>query len=132
VVTPPPWIEEGFDGSRKLLDEGARPLRTIRAFLVQLGLAPPGHERGEREGGERERGERERGGRSTPLPHPSRGLSSSETAVLRATSSAPLHLDEIASRAALAVEAVAAALLTLALENVVVEGPPGFFRRRDG
>ena len=30
-----------------------------------------------------------------------------------------------------AAQAAAAALLTLVLENVVVEGPAGFFRRRD-
>jgi hypothetical protein len=44
----------------------------------------------------------------------------------------PLHLDEIAARASSSAQSASAALLTLALENVVVEGPPGFFRRRDG
>jgi predicted Rossmann fold nucleotide-binding protein DprA/Smf involved in DNA uptake len=42
----------------------------------------------------------------------------------------PLHPDAIASRAGETGQATAAALLTLALEDVVVEGPPGFFRRR--
>jgi DNA processing protein len=58
-------------------------------------------------------------------------LSDEETAVFGATSAAPLHLDEIALRAHASVHVASAALLTLALENVVVEGPPGFFRRRD-
>jgi len=43
---------------------------------------------------------------------------------------APLHPDAIASLAGETGQATAAALLTLALEDVVVEGPPGFFRRR--
>jgi DNA processing protein len=47
-------------------------------------------------------------------------------------SNQPLHLDHVAQRAGLPAQAAAAALLTLSLENVVVEGPPGFFRRRDG
>ena len=52
-----------------------------------------------------------------------------EIGVYRVTSTAPLHLDEIALRASMPVATVAPTLLTLALENVVVEGPPGFFRR---
>jgi DNA processing protein len=106
VVPTPPWTK-GFEGSLKLLDEGAHPLRSTAAFLAALGLA------------------------QAPPAQPSRPLSESETAILRATSSTPLHLDEIASRAGAAAQAAAAALLTLALENVVVEGPPGFYRRRD-
>jgi hypothetical protein len=35
----------------------------------------------------------------------------------------------IAAKAGLDASAVGVALLTLALENVVVEDPPGFFRR---
>jgi DNA processing protein len=111
VVPAPPWMEKGFEGSWQLIEEGARPLRSVSAFLAALGLA---------------------GGDARPLPEPSRPLSDSETAVLCATSSTPLHLDEIAARAGAPAEAVSPALLTLALENVVVEGPPGFFRRRDG
>jgi DNA processing protein len=49
--------------------------------------------------------------------------------VFRATSAVPLHVDEIASRTGLSMSTVAPSLLTLALENVVVEGPAGFFRR---
>jgi len=109
VVPVPPWFGPGFDGSRFLLENGGRALHTIDALLVSLGVK----------------------GVEPPPPAPPRPLSASEAAVFQATSTAPLHLDEIASRAQCPAGAVGAALLTLALENVVVEGPPGFFRRPD-
>jgi DNA processing protein len=118
VVPTPPWTR-GFDGSHQLLDEGARPLTSIDLLLRSLG-APPSQ---------------------PPIPRPRAPvvdlgpaelpLSQTESTVLDATSSAPRHLDEIALRAHASVHAASAALLTLALENVVVEGPPGFFRRRN-
>jgi DNA processing protein len=105
VVPPPTWMDKSFDGSRMLLDKGARPLLFEDAMFASAGLV---------------------------TASPSRRLSSCEVSVLQATSTVPLHLDEIASRANASAQAVAAALLTLALENVVVEGPPGFYCRRDG
>jgi DNA processing protein len=111
VIPTPPWLD-GFRGSRLLLERGgARPLLFVDAFIASLG-AP---------------------GRPRPPAHalPARPLNQSEAAALKATSATPLHLDEIASRAALSAQAAGAALLTLSLENVVVEGPPGFFTRRD-
>jgi predicted Rossmann fold nucleotide-binding protein DprA/Smf involved in DNA uptake len=42
------------------------------------------------------------------------------------------HIDEIAAKSGLCMSALATALLTLALEDVVVEGPDGFFRRTMG
>jgi len=112
VIPTPPWLD-GFRGSRLLLDRGgARPLLFVDAFLASLGARP----------------RRKPPDRVVP---PARPLNQSEAAALGATSSAPLHLDEIASRAALSAQAAASALLTLSLENVVVEGPPGFFTRRD-
>ncbi len=111
VVPASPWLE-GFDGSLELLDQGgARPLVRVETLLASLGLAPASSP----------------GPRAVPLE----SLKPSEAATLNATSTVPLHLDEIASRAALSAQAVASALLTLSLENVVVEGPPGFFARRD-
>ncbi len=112
VVPPPPWLGAAFDGSRRLLDEGALPLHSASALLSSLGL-------------------RSSGPSAAPRP-PSRPFTPDETAVLAAlsrTSGSPaLHLDEIASRAQSPAPAVTGALLTLALEDVVVEGPPGFFR----
>jgi len=58
-------------------------------------------------------------------------FSASKFSVLRALSTAPLHLDVIVARGGQGASATSAALLTLALEDVVVEGRPGFFRRRD-
>jgi DNA processing protein len=108
VVPPSPWLGPAFDGSRRLLDEGARPLQSVDELLRSLSLVSA----------------------ASPAARkaPCRPLSESETAVLAATSGVPLHLDEIASRAHSPAPAVTAALLTLALEDVVVEGPPGFFR----
>ncbi len=62
-------------------------------------------------------------------PGPSRGAETAdEKAIRSAMSRQPMHLDAIASRARLPVGATVTALLTLALEDVVVEGPDGFFR----
>jgi DNA processing protein len=116
VVPVPPWAPwpERFRGSHRLLDEGARPLTAIDVLLRSLGLAAADTT--------------DRGG-----PHPmlTRALSADESAVLAIGSSVPLHTDAIAARAGLSPQATAFALLTLALEDVVVEGPPGFFRRQD-
>jgi DNA processing protein len=108
VVPAPPWLD-AFRGSRMLLDRGARPLLFVEGFLGSLGLVP-----------------------AARLPESVRPLEPSEAAALKGISTVPLHLDEIASRASLPAHSTAAALLTLTLENVVVEGPPGFFRRREG
>jgi DNA processing protein len=108
VVPAPPWLD-AFRGSRMLLDRGARPLLFVEGFLASLGLA--------------------HGARPS---EPIRPLEPSEAAALQGISTVPLHLDEIAARARLPAHSAAAALLTLTLENVVVEGPPGFFRRREG
>lgn len=103
VVPLSPWRDAaGFEGSLRLLDQGARPLTSVATLLSSLALT-----------------------KASP-----RTSHLEDCAVLRATSSAPLHLDEIASRSGSSAQAASAALLTLALENVVVEGPPGFFRRR--
>jgi DNA processing protein len=116
VVPAPPWAA-GFEGSRRLLDQGVRPLTNVASFMRTL--EPAGDRPDER-----------------PSPNAldssaSVPLDPIQSAILRATSSVPIHLDEVAANAHVAVQAAAAALLTLALEAVVVEGPPGFFRRRD-
>jgi DNA processing protein len=107
VVPAPPWLR-GFEGSRLLLDAGARPLTSEKCLLRTLELGSEGASRRER--------------------HPST-KDPFRSAVLSAVDDAPLHLEEIATRTHLTVQATAVALLTLALEAVVVEGPPGFFRR---
>ena len=111
VPVPPwqPWSGPDFDfaGSRQLLSEGARLLLSTESFLASLGL----------------------GLASPPPPRHARALTETEQAIVSATSAEPSHLDAIVERAHLSTQAVSSALLTLALENVVVEGPPGFFRR---
>jgi predicted Rossmann fold nucleotide-binding protein DprA/Smf involved in DNA uptake len=100
---------EEFAGSRQLLEAGALPLTSIDVLLSSLAL------------------DGRHGGQAIAS---GRILSDNESIVLSALSNAPLHLDFVAVRAQRAAHETAAALLTLALENVVVEGPPGFFRRR--
>jgi DNA processing protein len=110
VVPAAPWSGKAFKGSLELLASGkARPLTSVEGFVQSV----------------RRCGTRPR----QALP---RTLSTEESAIFAATSSGASHLDEIAARAHASAQAASAALLTLALENVVVEGPPGFFRRRDG
>ncbi len=122
VAPASPWLGDGFEGSHELLHAKALPLTSSAILLRSLGLTTAG-------ASARTPGPEGRSAAGTML----RPLSQDEAAVLTVTSSAhPLHLDEIALRAGARAQAVSAALLTLALENVVVEGPPGFFRRRDG
>jgi DNA processing protein len=111
VVPAPPWLD-GFDGSRQLLEAGARPLTRVEVLMRTLGLDAAEADLAPSAGPTRQ----------DPI----------QSAVLGAITATPLHLDEIARRAHLTVQVASVALLTLSLEAVVVEGPPGFFRRRDG
>jgi DNA processing protein len=118
VVSVPPWLDEqGFEGSHQLMqDGGTRHLTSTRRFLESLGLS--------------------RGpaalSQAAPLKRPLSVDESAVMAVLARPRGEPLHLDEITALAACSPQTARAVLLTLALENVVVEGPPGCFRRRDG
>jgi DNA processing protein len=107
VVPAAPWMA-GFEGSRLELERGARPLTSIKKLLTDLGLsetAPP------------------------PRPAPSMPLTKDERAVLGCLTTTPKHLDEIVVESRLSTQAASTALLTLALEDVVVESPQGLFRR---
>lgn len=115
VVPAPPWRQRGFEGTHALVDgiEGTRPgthpirpLTSVERFVAAMGLP-------------------------VRAAATARARSGSEAAVFDATSTVPLHLDEIAARSHCAPGTASAVLLTLALEDVVVEDPPGFFRRRD-
>ncbi len=109
VVPAPPWEpwDEQFKGSLGELARGTRPLTSIESFLETLRLRPrPSH---------------------TPRA-PARRGTEAENRVLQALSSAPKHRDEVAAAVGLDAPTVSTALLTLALEDVVVEGPGGFFR----
>ena len=118
VVPAAPWMAT-FRGSVQLLDHGARPLTSSAALLESLGLSAPAIATG---GGP--------GASSAQAAVDAARFSPHEFRVLSAISDKPLHTDAIAVRAGETSRATTAALLTLALEDVVVEGPPGFFRRR--
>jgi DNA processing protein len=106
VVPAFPWAVD-FEGSLRLLDEGARPLTSIPSFLTAIGIEPPG------------------AATEDPLPM----LPPETQAVFEAVQAKPAHVDLIAAASGQTAQVAIATLLTLALENVVVEGPPGFFRR---
>jgi DNA processing protein len=65
-------------------------------------------------------------------PRPPSGLTPDEKSAFAALCHEPRHLDQIASRAGLSAASTATALLTLALKDVVVEGPDGLFRLEIG
>jgi DNA processing protein len=109
VVPAAPWMGKDFAGSRQLLGEGARPLVAIDAFLAAMAL------------------DGQVATRSVEPSVPSR--SPEAAAVLEAVQAGPTHVDAIAHESGQTAQVAAVVLLTLALENVVVEGPPGFFRR---
>jgi DNA processing protein len=115
IVGAAPW-SVGFDGSRHLLELGAAPVFSVRGLLVDLGLVP--------------RGERDpRPHRCYPTRRATPALTATEKAVFEAVGTEPIHVDEIVARSTTPISAVTTALLTLALENILVEGPSGFFRR---
>jgi DNA processing protein len=138
VVPAPPWSPE-FVGSCRLLDEGAHALTSIERFIESLGLS---RNASGSTGAISSRGGDEYAPRTSvganaecDASSPRDGdlccaRSSHEIAILETVSSLALHVDDISERTGLGVSTVAPTLLTLALENVVVEGPAGFFRRR--
>jgi DNA processing protein len=122
VVPVAPWTHR-FGGSRELLADGARPLTSSHLLLRSLGLSASGN---------RAQGAVPPGASmTTQQTEPRLSISEHEFRVLGAISTAPRHADAISTSAGMSPQATTAALLTLALENVVVEGPPGFFRRRE-
>ena len=145
AVAAPPW-EARFTGCLSEIDRGAHVLTSIDAFLVAIGLARPAKARrtasGVRPAAPALPGidlslESSRGS-PAPLeaaaearPDPARWIPDDPDtrALLEATSTEAKHVDEIAAIARVCTGAAQTALLTLALENVVVEGPEGFYRR---
>lgn len=115
----PVWAVPGvpgdpaFEGCQLELDAGARPLVRLEDFFAALGL---------REG--------QQALGLPPLPaRPARAWSAAESALLKCLAAAPRHIDEILNESGVYAGPGRAALLTLALEAVVVEGPAGWFRR---
>jgi DNA processing protein len=113
AVAGPPW-DPRFAGCRRAIDQGARVVTSARGLLGALGLSA---------------GDTAGDAGPSQLPLPGLNLSTAERALAEACSAQPRHIDEIASDARVCTRDAATGLLTLALENVVVEGPEGFFRR---
>ncbi len=65
-----------------------------------------------------------------PPSEPLRRASSAEKTLLRLLDGTARHVDELVDRTRLPIGRVTSALLTLALDDVVVEGPSGHFRRK--
>jgi DNA processing protein len=123
VVQPAAW-SEGFDGSRSLLRGGkAKALESMDELRLMLGLPPL------------VRGTEDPGSTDPKDPKLSKAqlaldLSEPQVHLLEKVTQSPQHVDEIAHSAGVRPRRAATLLLTLALENVVVEGPSGFFRRQ--
>jgi DNA processing protein len=114
AVPGPPW-DPRFTGCRAAIDAGARVVTSIKGLLRVLGLPrdPLG---------------------AAPPPPPSRPRAPAiddpiGKAIFAACAGGPQHIDKIAENAGLCVSEAQTRLLTLALENVLVEGPEGFYRR---
>ncbi|WP_394827600.1 DNA-processing protein DprA [Pendulispora albinea] len=139
VVAPPAWSER-FAGSLALVDLGARVLTRGSELLCALGVVPRVTPR---KADIQPRRPRASGPPRKEAQHTDRldgclvsnksfvGTDGAQ-AVFQVAESMPLHIDELTERTRLPAATVSTALLTLALENVLVEGPNGFFRRAEG
>jgi DNA processing protein len=108
VVPGTPW-QKNFMGSLLEINLGARPLLSDTQFLTAVfGYAVVAN-----------------AGKNQPIVN----RSPEETALLEAATERPEHVDELCELAGLSPPSAATALLTLALEHVLVEGPPGYYRR---
>lgn len=102
---PGPIDTPSCAGSNGLLAEGARPLVSIERFVAEAGLSsPPAAE---------------------DAPGPS---SESELRLLEGLRAGPAHVDELASRAGLAIPIALALLVELELRGAVEQMPGLFFR----
>ncbi len=122
VVPQAPWTSLGFEGSLGELERGARPLITTSKLLESVDLSSTGtlpllfH-----------------AGPGSPSPEPRAPLPEvlfpELSRLLEALDPQPRHRDELAESLGMSVAELSSALLTLTLENVVEEGPLGFFSR---
>ena len=109
AVPGPPWLGATMRGCAQLIDAGhARPLWRTDELLRDAPGAP-----------------------GAPLTdeNPPAQLPLEATAVLRTLGESAMHLDEIVEQSGITAGTVAVQLLTLAGLGVVLEHPPGWFRR---
>jgi DNA processing protein len=132
AMTAAPWMTS-FCGSSSEIELGrARPLCTTRQLLRALGLGEPVEAPQlplpfEKSGRARASA---RISAAPPRPPDTTSWSADEKIVFSSLWADPMHMDQIVEATGLAVPPISTALLTLALKDVVVEGPNGFFRRR--
>lgn len=120
-----PWARGRFGGTLAALEEGlARPIYSVAHLLRELDLTTD-----EVSASPRRRAipRRRPVARLTATPDPS--WTSDEKLVFSSLSDQAQHRDALARKSGLGIQAIATALLTLSLKDVVVEGPDGFFRR---
>ncbi len=118
VVAGSPWASTGFEGGAAFLaasraDPNVLALTSTKLFLNSLGGSTVALSDAQ----------------SLRWVTTLAALTGAEKAMAEAVSREPKHADELAAAAGLSAGAAATALLTLALEDVVVEGPGGFYRR---
>ena len=133
VVTSRPWDWE-FQGSRKLIMEGATPLHSHDQLFRDLGLPVP-IIRDHMPQLPAIRAFKRRGRSYAPATPPepdSTPLTAEESRIKSVLSRAPTQQDKIVAKSGLDASSTLTALLTLSLRDVVVEGPDGFFRLRNG
>jgi len=108
VVCPSPWESSDADFAGCQLERklGAQALTSVDYFLEAIGMPKTA------------------GPSAPPKPR-----NPAETRVLASLDASPKHVDEVVVQCALPYPEVMTALLTLALEDVLVEGPEGFFRQ---
>jgi DNA processing protein len=127
VVPLPPWDPLGA-GNLAEIGLGARVLADETLLFDQLGVPRPRTPPPLRQ----EHSHAPRGGLEATTAIESFAcapLSPECQTVLRSLSSSAVHLDELCARSGLPAALVHAALLTLSLQAVLVEGPLGWFRR---
>lgn len=125
AVAAPPWAETGFEGGNGLLLRGEATL----LLGGELGLGQL-LGTGAGVGIQKSSTKRKPKGRSLPLP----GLGPQEPTkpihpLLSVIGDTPRHAEQIAQSAGIPLSRTLSELLTLSLGDVVVEAPPGFFRR---
>jgi DNA processing protein len=138
AMTAAPWMDE-FRGSTTEIEQGrARPLCSARQLLRELGVRVPVRELTHRTAREDNLIQAEaplkRALVRIPKPPqkapPNASWTPEEKALFSVLCTTPRHIDQIVAEAGLSIPPAATALLTLALKNVVVEGPNGFYRRK--
>ena len=108
IVPGMPW-QTKFAGSTLEIEQGANTLVSQRQFMVRVFG--------------------KNAARKARQLKPIADRTPEEMLLLEAATDRPEHVDELCDLAGLAPHSAATALLTLALEHVLVEGPPGYYRR---